>query len=84
MRQTPSLVGCLFCFQLYPFIVVEVNIFIDEQLSFLEGWFLELAEILFFEMTEEVFHWGIVPAVARSRHGRGDVILLNKDIMIRL
>lgn len=78
------MVGCLSCFQLYPFVIVKVNILIDQLLSFLEGWFLELAEIFFFEMTEEAFHRGIVPAVAASRHGRCDVILLGKDIPIRL
>ena len=35
-------------------------------------------------MPEEIFHGGIVPTVPRSRHGGGDVILLCKDIMIRL
>lgn len=42
VRQTPSLVGCLSCFQLYPFVVVEVDIFIDQLLSFLESWLVEL------------------------------------------
>jgi hypothetical protein len=65
-------------------VVVKVNIFIDQELSLLEGWFLELAEIFFFEMPEEIFHRGIVPAITTSRHGGGDVILLRKDILIRL
>jgi hypothetical protein len=69
---------------LYPLAVVKVNIFIDQLSSFFEGGFLELAEKFFFEMSEEVFHWGVVPAVAASRHGRRDVILLGKDIMIGL
>ena len=42
MGQTPSLVGCLSCFQLYPLVVVKVNIFIDQALRFLEGGFVEL------------------------------------------
>src|SRR5512147_3148087 len=84
MRQTPSLVGCLFCFQLYPFVVVKVNILIDQLSGFFKSWCFELAEIFFFEMTEEVFHRGVVPTVGTPRHGRRDVILLGKDIMIRL
>ena len=43
-----------------------------------------MAEIFFLEVREEIFSWGIVPTVATSRHGRDDVILLHKDIMIRL
>ena len=50
----------------------------------MEGGFLELTQILFFEMPEEVFHGGIVPAVPMPRHRGCDVILLRKDIMIRL
>ena len=63
--------------------VIKVNILVDELLCFLKGGLLEVAQILFLEMAEEVFHGGIVPAVATSRHGRGDVILGGKD-MIRL
>jgi len=66
---------------LYPFVVIKVNIFIDQLLGFFKGRFLELAEILFFEMPEEVLHGSIVPTVATSRHARRDVILLSKDIM---
>ena len=35
-------------------------------------------------MSEEVFHTGIVPTISAPGHGRSDVILICKDIMIRL
>ena len=41
--QTPGLVGCLSCFQLYPFIVVKVNIFVNELFCLLKGGFWELS-----------------------------------------
>ena len=81
--QTPYLVGCLFVFQLYPFIVVKVNIIIDDLLSLLESRVLDPANGFFFEMTKEVFHGSIIPAVAPSGHGGSNVILLGED-MIRL
>ena len=80
-RQTPGFVGCLSCFQLYPFIVVKVNVFINKLLCFLKGGLLELPQIFLFEVAKEVLHGSIVPTVATSRHARRDVILLSKDIM---
>ena len=41
--QTPGFVGCLSCFQLYPFIVVKVNVFVNELLRFFKGGFFELS-----------------------------------------
>ena len=61
--QTPYLIGCLFCFQLYPFVVEEMNVIIDDVDSLLKGGRFELAESFFFEMAEEVLHRGIVPAI---------------------
>src|SRR5689334_15957120 len=43
-----------------------------------------MAQIFFLEMAKEVLHWGIVPAIGTARHGRSDVILLDKDIIICL
>ena len=40
-----------------------------------------VAQIFFFEMSKEVFHGRIVPAVAAAGHGRRDVILADKDMI---
>jgi len=42
-----------------------MNIFIDELLCFVEGWFVELTQVLFLELSKEVLDRRIVPAVAR-------------------
>jgi len=76
--QTPDLCGCLSCFQLYPFIVEEMDIFVNDLLDLLEGQEGEMTERLLFEMSKEVFHRGIVPAVCPARHGGSNVILLGK------
>ena len=61
-----------------------MNMFIDELLCFVEGWFVELTQVLFLELSKEVLDRRIVPAVGASRHGRCDVILAHKDIQIGL
>ena len=43
-----------------------------------------MAQVFFFEVTEEILHGSIVPAVGATGHGRSDVILVHKDIIIRL
>ena len=77
--QTPGLIRCLSCFQLYPFIVVEVNIVINDLPGFFKGGRGELAESFFFEVGEEALHGCIVPTISTPRHGRRDVILMSKD-----
>ncbi len=59
--------------------VEEVNIFVDYLLEFVKCRGFQGTEGFFFEMTEEVFHTGIIPTVSPARHGGGDVILLGKD-----
>jgi hypothetical protein len=51
---------------LYPFVVVEANVIINDLLSLLEGKGFILAKSFFFEMSEEVFHRGIVPAISSA------------------
>ena len=79
--QTPGFVRCLSCFQLYPFIVVKVNVFINELRCIRKGGLLELPQIFFLEVSKEVLHRSIVPTVAAARHGRRDVILTRKDMI---
>ena len=45
---------------------------------------LAVVNELGFQSTKEALHRGIVPAVPTPRHGGCDVILLSKDILIRL
>jgi len=45
---------------LYPFIVVEVNILINDLFDLIECWISDPANCFFFERSEEVFHWSIV------------------------
>ena len=33
-RQTPDLVGCLSCFQLYPFVIVKANVIVNDLVGF--------------------------------------------------
>jgi hypothetical protein len=68
---------------LYPLIVVEANVVVDDVLRLLVSQDFILAESFFFEMSEEILHGSIVPAISSSGHGRSDVILGGKD-MIRL
>jgi len=35
-------------------------------------------------VSKEIFHAGIIPAISAPGHGGSDVILVGKDIMIRL
>jgi len=60
---------------LYPFVVVERDILIDDLSGLLEGGISNMAQSFFFEVTEEVLHGGIVPTVAAPEHGGSDVIL---------
>ena len=78
------MVRCLSCFQLYPFVVVEVDIFGNQLLGLFEGGQGAMAEVFFLEMREEILCRGIIPAVTPARHGGRDAILLDNDIMIRL
>jgi len=73
--------GCLSCFQLDPLIVVKVDIFSHQMFGLFEARQREMAEIFFFEVGEEILRWGIVPTVAASGHGWGDVILGSKDMI---
>ena len=61
------------------FIVVEVDIVINNVLGFFKGGCRELAESFFFEMGEEGFHRCIVPTVASPRHGRRNRILFGEE-----
>jgi hypothetical protein len=63
-RQTPRFIGCLSGFQLDTFIVIEMNVVINDLPSFIKAWGRKLAEGFFFQVSKEVFHRGIVPAVA--------------------
>jgi hypothetical protein len=78
-KQTPVLIGYLFRFQLYAFVVVEVHILVNGLASFGKGGMGQMAEIFFFEMAKEVLCGGLVPSVAPPRHGGGDVILPRED-----
>ena len=73
------MIRCLSCFQLYPLVVVEANVVVDDLLRLLKGKKFVLAERFFFEMSEEVFHGGVVPAIAAPGHGGSDVILASED-----
>ena len=73
------MVGCLSCFQLYAFVVVEANVIINDLLSLLEGQRFVLAKGFFFEVAEKILDRGIVPAIATPRHRRSNVILLGED-----
>lgn len=64
--QTPYLAGCLFSFQLYPFIVEEGNIFSNDLMGLLESWVLDLAKGFFFEISKKSFPWGCGPTVVVS------------------
>jgi len=61
-------------FYLDPLVLVKVDIFSDQLLSFRKSGFLELAKIFFFEMAKEVLHWRIVPALPRRGYGTGTSI----------
>ena len=41
--QTPGFIRCLSCFQLYPLVVVKVNVFINELFGFLKGSLFEVS-----------------------------------------
>ena len=41
--QAPMFERCLSCFQLYPLVVVKVNVFSNQLVSFFESGFLEVA-----------------------------------------
>ena len=73
----------LFRFQLYPLVVVKVDIIIDDLFGLLERRVLDSADGFFFEMSKEVLHGSIVPAIPASGHGRRDVILISEE-MIRM
>lgn len=78
-RQTPGFVGCLSCFQLDTFIIVEVDVVSNDLASLFKAGDGELAESFFFQMREEIFHGSIIPAIAPARHGRGHSILLKEE-----
>jgi hypothetical protein len=64
-EQAPYLVGCLSCFQLYLLMVEKVNVFIDDLFGFFKHRGRELVQSFFFEMSEEVFHGGVIPTIPR-------------------
>ena len=47
--------------------------------SLLKGRFAHLAQSFFFQVSEEVLHRSIVPAIGAARHGGREGILLSKD-----
>ena len=69
--QTPSFKGCLSCFQLYPFVVVKVNIFLHDLFGLLKSWCFDLTQSFFFQVPEEVLHGSIVPTIGdRFKNGK--------------
>ena len=42
-EQAPGFIRCLSCFQLYPLIVIKVNVFVNELLGFFKGGLFELS-----------------------------------------
>ena len=84
MELAPLLKRCQFCFQLYSFVVVEVDVIVNNLLGLLEGEKLGLVNGFFFEMPKEVLHGSIVEAVSGSRHGdRDELILSEQEILMR-
>ena len=67
------MIRCLSCFQLYPFIVIEANVIIDDLSSLFKGGCFDLSQSFFFQMSKEVLHWDIVQAIATPRHGKCNV-----------
>ena len=63
------------------FVVVKMDVFSHQMLGLLEARQREMAEIFFFEVGEEILGGCIVPAVAASGHGWGDVILESQDMI---
>jgi hypothetical protein len=58
----------LFAFQLYTFIVVEVDVLFDHTLSLLEAHAGIVPQSLFLELGKETLGGGIVPAIAFAGH----------------
>jgi hypothetical protein len=51
------------------FIVVEVDVVINDVFGFFEAGQRKLAQCFFPQMSKEVFHMGIIPTIAGSGHG---------------
>jgi hypothetical protein len=62
-----------------PFIIVKVDIFIDDLVGFLKTRDRKLPQGFFLQVSEEVLHRCIIPAIAAAGHGRGDGIILSQD-----
>ena len=60
------------------FIVIELNVVINNLFSFLQTGDGKLAKRFFFQVSEEIFHGSIVPAIAEAGHGRGDGIVMDQ------
>jgi len=56
-----------------------VDIFVDQLFFFLQAVVRDVAQGFFFDLSEEVLHRGVVPAISSTKHGGSDVILLGKD-----
>jgi len=66
---------------LYTFIIVVMDIFVNELLSSFNGLGLLSINTFAFENAEEVFSTGIIQGSSRSGHGRSNAILLGQSIV---
>ena len=64
-----------------PFVIVKMDVFSYQLLGLLEVRQREMAEILFFEVGEEILCGCIVPAVAASGHGWGEMVLGSQEMI---
>lgn len=70
---------CLSCFQLNAFIIIEVNVIVNDLFCFFKGGDWKWSERFCFQMREKFFHRSIIPTIARARHGRRDAISLGQE-----
>jgi hypothetical protein len=51
---------------LHPFVVVEVNVVINDLAHLLKGWLANVTQDFFFQASKESLHRGIIPAIAAA------------------
>jgi hypothetical protein len=81
---TPESVGCQLCFQLNPLVIVEIDVFVNDLPGLLHRFQFHWADGFNLQMSKEILHGSIIPAIPSPRHGREDLrIASGLEVILR-